>query len=350
MLTIRQFAKASGYSPTTISLVLNNSPAGQGIPQSTRKKIRSIARKLGYHPNQFARSLRSSRSQAVAVIVPDVSDPYCAQILRGIDTSLYSSSCLPMLIDIQNSRVRYRKYVATLFERRIDGVIAVANSLQLQADMLGVFEKNTIPVIVIGQAPTSTWICSVCVDNRNGARRAMEHLYSLGHRRIAFIRGPEKVVDSAHRWNGVQDFARQASLQLDPNLIVQLEDAASSSEAGFRATSKLLRKRPLFTAVLAFDDMTAFGAIRALTQAGRRVPADCSVVGFDDLMAAAYYNPPLTTVSQSMEELGKIGVTMLLERLTTKKDAGSRETKLTHAKVEPLLIVRDSTAAVHLEH
>jgi DNA-binding LacI/PurR family transcriptional regulator len=216
----------------------------------------------------------------------------------------------------------------------------------LQADMLSVFEKNTIPVIVIGQAPISTWICSVCVDNQNAAWRAMEHLYNLGHRQIAFIKGPAKVVDSAHRWHGVQDFARQASLPLDPNLIVQLEDTASSSEAGFRATSKLLRKRSLFTAVLAFDDMTAFGAIRALTQAGRRVPEDCSVVGFDDLMAAAYYNPPLTTVSQSMEELGKIGVTMLLDRLTTRKDAGSPETKLMHAKVKPLLVVRDSTAAV----
>jgi LacI family transcriptional regulator len=168
----------------------------------------------------------------------------------------------------------------------------------------------------------------------------------LGHRRIAFIKGPAKVVDSVHRWRGIQNFARQASLQLDPNLIVQLEGTASSSEAGFRATSKLLRKRSLFTAVLAFDDMTAFGAIRALTQAGRKVPEDCSVVGFDDLMAAAYYNPPLTTVRQSMEELGQIGVKMLLDRLTVRKDTGSAETKLMHAKVKPLLVIRDSTAAV----
>ena len=346
MLTIRELAKASGYSPTTISLVLNNSPAGQSIPESTRKKVRSIARKLGYHPNQFARSLRSSRSQAVAVIIPDISDPYCAQILCGIDNALYDSTCLPMLIDIQNSRVRYRKYVTTLFERRIEGVIAVANSLQLQPNMLNSFEKNKIPVVVIGQVPTSDWICSVRVDNRYGARCAIEHLYKLGHRRIAFIKGPAKVIDSAHRWKGILDFSRQTSLHLDQNLIVQLEDAASSSEAGFKAMNKLLRKKQSFTALVAFDDMTAFGAIQALARAGKKVPEDCSVVGFDDLMAATYYNPPLTTVSQSMEALGKIGITMLLDRLGAAKDKNEIDLKAIHTELKPLLVVRASTTAV----
>jgi DNA-binding LacI/PurR family transcriptional regulator len=346
MLTIRQLAKASGYSPTTISLVLNNSPAGHGIPQSTRKKIRAIARQLGYHPNQFARSLRSSRSQTVAVIVPDISDPYCGQILHGVNDALYRSARLPLLIDIQNSRARYREYVTALFERRIEGVIAVANSLQLQADMLGSFEQNQIPVIVIGQAPASSWISSVCVDNRYGAFCAIEHLYNLGHRRIAFIKGPSKVIDSVHRWNGIIDFARQASLHLDQNIIVQLDDNASSSEAGFKATNKLLQKGRAFTAVVAFDDMTAFGAIRALTQKGRRVPEDCSVIGFDDLVAGAYYNPPLTTVSQSMEELGRLGITMLLDRLAAKKDTNGAHGITAHSELKPMLVVRASTAAV----
>ena len=149
MITIREFAKASGFSPTTISFVLNNAPAGQRIPEKTKGEIRKWARRLGYHPNQFARSLRSSRSGAIAVLVPDVSDPYCAQVLRGIDKSLYRSSYLPVLIDIQNSRARFRNYVATLFERRIEGVIAVANSLQLETEMLDPFAKHRIPVIVI---------------------------------------------------------------------------------------------------------------------------------------------------------------------------------------------------------
>jgi len=343
MITIRELARASGYSPTTISLVLNNSPAGRQIPEKTRERIREFARKLRYHPNQFARSLRSSRSHAVAVMVPDISDPYCAQILLGIDKSLYRSTYLPVLIDVQNSRARFRKHVAVLLERRIEGVIAVANSLQLQAEMLGVFAKNGIPVIVIGRESTTDGINSVSVDNRMGARMAIEHLYKLGHRRIAFIRGPKRVVDSELRWKGICDFAKEVSLRLDAKLIVRLQDAASSSEAGYEAMEKLLPQKGRFTAVMAFDDMTAFGAIRALTQAGLSVPDQCSIVGFDDVAAAAYYNPPITTISQSMEELGNLGVSSFLHAVEAQPDSNGGNIQPIRRKVKPLLVVRGST-------
>jgi LacI family transcriptional regulator len=346
MITIRELAKATGYSPTTISLVLNSSPAGKHIPERTRERVREFARKLRYHPNQFARSLRSSRSHAVAVMVPDISDPYCAQILLGIDKSLYRSTYLPVLIDIQNSRARFRKHVATLLERRIEGVIAVANSLQLQTEMLDVFAKNGIPVIVIGRESNLRWIHSVSVDNRVGARMAIDHLYKNGHRRIAFIRGPKRVVDSGLRWKGICDFAKETSLQLDSNLIVQLEEAASSSEAGYDAMKKLLPHRHRFTALMAFDDMTAFGAIRALTQAGLKVPEQCSVVGFDDIAAAAHYNPPLTTVSQSMEELGSLGVCRFLHAVGTHPANNGNKVSVVPRRVKPILVVRGSTAAI----
>ncbi|MGA2202495.1 MAG: LacI family DNA-binding transcriptional regulator [Terriglobales bacterium] len=346
MITIRELATASGFSPTTISLVLNSSPAGRHIPEKTKERIRELAHKLGYHPNQFARSLRSSRSHAVAVMVPDISDPYCAQILLGIDKSLYRSTYLPVLIDIQNSRARFRKHVATLLERRIEGVIAVANSLQLQTEMLDVFAKSRIPVIVIGRESNPEWISSVSVDNEMGARIAIEHLYEIGHRRIAFIRGPKRVVDSVRRWQGICDFANGVSLRLDSKLIVQLEAAASSSEAGFDAMNKLLRQEGRFTAVMAFDDMTAFGAIRALTQAGLKVPDQCSVVGFDDVAAAAYYNPPITTVSQSMEELGNLGVSSFLHATQAPLDNNGVGPQPVQHKVKPVLIIRGSTAAV----
>jgi LacI family transcriptional regulator len=343
MITIREFAKASGFSPTTISFVLNNSPAGQHIPRKTKDEIRKWARRLGYYPNQFARSLRSSRSGAIAVLVPDVSDPYCAQVLRGIDKALYHSKYLPVLIDIQNSRTRFRKYVATLFERRIEGVIAVANSLQLQTDMLDPFAKNRIPVIVIGRESDHDGISSVSVDNKAGARLAIAHLFNQGHRRIAFIRGPRQVVDSELRWAGITEFARECGLPLDSKLIVRLTDTASSSEEGFDAMTKLARTSARFTAVMAFDDMTAFGAIRALTQVGLKVPEQCSVVGFDDVAAAAFYNPPLTTVRQSMDDLGRIGTSIFLELAQKRRD---NETALpVIRKVEPTLVVRASTAA-----
>lgn len=343
MITIREFAKASGFSPTTISFVLNNSPAGQHIPRKTKDEIRKWARRLGYYPNQFARSLRSSRSGAIAVLVPDVSDPYCAQVLRGIDKCLYRSKYLPVLIDIQNSRARFRKYVATLFERRIEGVIAVANSLQLQTDMLDPFAKNRIPVIIIGRESDHDGISSVSVDNKAGARLAIAHLFNQGHRRIAFIRGPKQVVDSALRWAGIIEFAREFGLPLDSKLIMRLTDTASSSEEGFDAMTKLARTSARFTAVMAFDDMTAFGVIRALTQVGLKVPEQCSVVGFDDVAAATFYNPPLTTVRQSMDELGRIGTSIFLELAQKRQDNETAFPVI--RKVEPTLVVRASTAA-----
>ena len=344
MITIREFAKVSGFSPTTISLVLNNSPAGQHIPDKTKERIRELAHKLGYHPNQFARSLRSSRSHAVAVMVPDISDPYCAQVLLGIDKSLYRSTYLPVLIDIQNSRARFRSYVATLLERRIEGVIAVANSLQLETEMLDVLAKSGIPVIVIGRESAHAGISSVSVDNEKGAVIALEHLYKNGHRRIGFIRGPKRVVDSARRWHGICKFAKGASLPLDTKLVVELKDSASSSEAGFEAMNRLLQQGTRFSAVMAFDDMTAFGAIRALTQAGVKVPEHCSVVGFDDVAAAAYYNPPLTTIRQSMEELGNIGASIFLQATEAQQNNG-KGGKPVQRKLEPVLVVRASTAA-----
>jgi len=343
MITIRDFAKASGFSPTTISLVLNDSPAGQHIPEKTKEQIRKWAQKLGYYPNQFARSLRSRRSRSVAVLVPDVSDPYCAQVPLGVDKSLYGSTYLPVLVDIQNSRERFREYAATLFERRMEGLIAVANSLQLETEMLNPFAKNQIPVVVIGRESGHHGISSVSVDNKMGARSAIAHLFELGHRKIAFIRGPKQVVDSAHRWAGISEFARERSLALDSRLIQELKEAASSSEGGFEAMTKLLRRGVSFTAVMAFDDMTAFGAIRALTQAGFKVPEQCSVVGFDDVAAAAFYNPPLTTVRQSMEDLGNIGAAIFLRAIESQGRDGRRNQSI-QRKVEPVLVVRTSTA------
>lgn len=345
MITIREFAKASGFSPTTISLVMNNAPAGQHIPAKTKQAIRDWARKLGYYPNQFARSLRSSRSGSIAVMVPDVSDPYCAQVLLGVNKALYSSSYLPVLVDIQNSRARFRKFVRTLFERRIEGVIAVANSLQLQTEMLDIFAKNLIPVVAIGRESTHERINSVSVDNKTGARLAIAHLFALGHRRIAFIRGPKAVVDSTHRWRGIVEFSEEMSLPIDPGLTTQLKDTASSSEGGFEAMQKLLRLGVDFTAVMAFDDMTAFGAIQALTQAGVKVPEQCSVVGFDDIAAAGHYNPPLTTVGQSMEELGRAGVAIFLQATEGNRDRGRRPCPV-HHKVDPVLAVRTSTRSL----
>jgi LacI family transcriptional regulator len=344
MVTIRDVAKESGFSSTTVSIVLNNAPLSRYIPAVTKKRIERAAKKLGYRPNQFARSLRSRRSHTVGVMVFDMTDPYCTMVLRGIENTLYESSFLPIFTDVHNQRTRFERYLEMLLDRRMEGLIVLANWLFLDIGLLGDVEKSSVPTAIIGCELKTQSISSVIVDNEVGAHAALEHLYSLGHRRIAFIRGPKTLADSAPRWRGIRNFARSVGLELDQRLIVDLpesRDPLSSFEAGYKLTEELLKHRLPFTAILAFDDVTAFGAIRALTRVGLRVPEQCSVIGFDDVAAAALYTPPLTTIRQPMENMGAAAASIVVEGINSTLE--KRGLTRVHRKITPELVVRDST-------
>jgi len=188
---------------------------------------------------------------------------------------------------------------------------------------------------------------SVIVDNEIGGYLALEHLHALGHRKIAFIRGPKTLADSSPRWRGIRNCAKERGLELDARLTVDLpesRDPLSSFEAGQRLTEQLLKQKRPFTALLAFDDVTAYGAIRALAKAGLRVPEHCSVIGFDDVAASALCTPPLTTVRQPMEAMGANAVGIVLEGINSVLE--KREVAAHHRKVAPELVVRESTRSV----
>ena len=344
MVTIRDVAKQSGFSSTTVSIVLNDAPLARYIPPVTKKKIERAAEKLGYRPNQFARSLRSKRSHTVGVMVFGITDPFCTPILRGIGNSLYQSSYLPILTDVRNERSRFERYLEMLLDRRVEALIVLANWLFVNIDVLADLEKSSIPTVMIGRELGTDSVSSVIVDNELGAHAAVEHLYSLGHRKIAFIRGPRTLGDSAPRWKGVRAFAKAAGLELDSRLIVDLpesRDAVSSFDAGYKLTEDLLKQKHPFTALMAFDDMTAFGAIRALAKAGVRVPGQCSVIGFDDVAASGLYTPPLTTIRQPMEAMGTLAVSIAVDGINAVLE--KRKVLAVHRKVAPELAVREST-------
>jgi len=344
MVTIRDVAKASGFSSTTVSIVLNNAPLARYIPPTTKKKIEVAAKKLGYRPNLFARSLRSKRSHTVGVMVFDMTDPFCTLVLRGIENSLYQAGYLPILTDVHNERSRFERYLEMMLDRRIEGLIILANWLFLDINLIADLEKNSIPTAMIGRELRNDSVSSVIVDNELGGQIAMDHLYSLGHRKIAFIRGPKALADTSPRWKGVRSVAQGKSLELDTRLIMDLpesRDPISSFEAGYKLTEELLKRRRSFTAIMAFDDMSAFGAIRALAKADIRVPDQCSVIGFDDVAPAALYTPALTTVRQPMESMGSLAVSIVADGINSvleKRDVGA-----VHRKVAPELVVREST-------
>jgi LacI family transcriptional regulator len=340
MVTIRDVAGESGFSITTVSMVLNDGPAATRISGRTRSHIWKVAKRLGYRPNLFARSLRSQRSQTVGVVVFDITDAYCTQILRGIENHLRSSGYFPITTDLQNDRSQFQRCIDLLLARRVEGMIAIANPVHVDTGLLAEHAERDVPAVVIGREMDRGPLSSIVVDNEAGTRQALQHLYELGHSRIAFIKGPKILVDSQQRWRGLEKFARDVGLKIDPNLVLEIKGRNSSYVEGCELTEELLRRQE-FTALVAFDDLTACAAIRSLTKAGRRVPKDCSVVGFDDLPASAFYNPPLTTVQQQLEMQGSLGAEIIEELI--RANVEKRAIVAKHRKVSPKLMIREST-------
>jgi LacI family transcriptional regulator len=343
-ITIRDVAEESGFSATTVSIVLNNAPLARYIPSPTKVRIQKAAKKLGYHPNIFAKSLRSKRNHTVGVMVFDVTDPYCTLILRGIENSLYQASYLPILTDAHNDRSRFERYLEMLLERRVEGLIILANWLLIDINLLADLEKSEVPTVIIGREHESKSISSIVVDDEGGAYSALAHLHGLGHRKIAFVRGPKGIMSSKKRWKGIQKFAQDIGLELDPRLIVDLPDQLSPNlgvEDAYKMTEELLKRKRPFTALMAYDDMTALGAVRALTRAGVRVPEQCSVIGFDDVATSSLFVPSLTTVRQPMEAMGAAGVSVILDGISAR--AENREFPAAQRKLPSELVPREST-------
>jgi LacI family transcriptional regulator len=239
MKTIRDVAGESGFSITTVSMVLNDGPAASRISPRTRAHIWKVAKRLGYKPNLFARSLRSKRSQTIGVVVFDITDAYCTQILRGIENHLRSSGYFPITADLQNDRSQFQRCLDLLLARRVEGVIAIANPVHVDTDLLAEQARRDIPAVVIGRELDSGPVSSIVVDNEAGTRQAFQHLYELGHSRVAFIKGPKILVDSQQRWRGLENFARDAGLKIDPELVLEIKGRNSSYVEGCELTDEL---------------------------------------------------------------------------------------------------------------
>jgi DNA-binding LacI/PurR family transcriptional regulator len=348
-VTMREVATQSGFSSATVSIVLNNAPLARYIAPATKKRIEDVARKLGYRPNAMARFLRSKRTHSIGVMFFDITDPFCTLVMRGIENTLYQASYVPIFADAHNQRARFERYLEMLMERHVEALIVVANWLFVDIQLLGDLSKRNIPAATIGWELPGDTISSVMVDNETGARLALEHLHQLGHRKIAYIRGPKMLIDSGPRWRGIQKFAQSAGMEIDPLLVQQLPeslDPNSSFDSGFRFAEEWLDKKKKFTALMAFDDLAALGAIRALSKHGVKVPEQCSVTGFDDVALSSLAVPALTTVRQPMEAMGAMAVNIVMEGINASLE--KRDWNIVSHKMNPELVIRDSTRAVSL--
>jgi LacI family transcriptional regulator len=328
-VNLRTLAEYLNLSQTTVSLVLNNSPAARSIPEATHQRIREAARKLQYKPNYFARSLRSSRSLAIGILAPDLSEGYFTLVMNGVQQELlrahyfYFTACHYWQHDLQ------QKYPRLLSDRSVDGFLLLNTQTEI---------KVQVPVVAISSHLNLPGVTNLCLDHERAAYLALEYLHSLGHRSIAFMRGPSLIPDSEYRWQGIEKAVAALGLKIQPELTIAIEETAISPEIGYQHTQELLARKQEFTAIFCFNDVAAIGAMRALDAAGLRVPEDVSVIGFDDIVSASYIRPSLTTVRQPLLEMGKRGAEVLLERIAEP----TREFPL-EITLQPELVIRRST-------
>ncbi|HEY1767755.1 MAG TPA: LacI family DNA-binding transcriptional regulator [Terracidiphilus sp.] len=338
-VNLRILAEHLELSQTTVSLVLNDSPSAKSIPQETRNRVTEAAKRLNYRPNYFARSLRQSRSMSVGVLAPDLSEGYFTRVMSGVVEELTAAHYFYFTACHDWRRELIERYPRMLVERAVDGFLL----LNTPADPIAV----PVPVVAISAHTAAENVTNIILDHHRAVQQALHHLHELGHRRIAILRGPRAIPDSEFRWESCLEVAREIDLKLDPSLVVRIDAAAWSvktgyhpmaPEIGYKPMQALLEKTRDFTAVFCFNDIAAIGTIRALKEAGLRVPEDVSVVGFDDILSAAYSTPSLTTVRQPLTAMGKRGAQILLERI-----ANREKEYPTEVVMSPELVVREST-------
>jgi LacI family transcriptional regulator len=324
-------AEHLGLSKAAVSLVINRSPSAKSIPRHTQERIRAAARELNYRPNFMARSLRRQRSFTVGVVVPEISEGYAALVLSGIEDHLLDEGYFYLVASHRHRKDLLQEYPLLLQQRSVEGLIAVDTHCGWGLD---------VPVVSVSGHREITGVTNIVLNHTCAAKLALEHLTKLGHRRIAFIKGQEFSSDTEVRWEAVLASARKLGLEVKPCLTAQLEGESSSPQLGYEVTAKLLATNEAFTALFAFNDISAIGAIQALREAGRRVPEDVSVIGFDDIQSAAFQNPGLTTVRQPLREMGVIAAETLLQRINASAKVPYPKT----ITIEPEFIVRATTA------
>jgi LacI family transcriptional regulator len=329
-ISLRDLGKHLGLSPTTVSLVLNGSPAAQSIPAATQRRVIAAARELNYRPNFLARSLRSQKSGLVGVMLPEVGEGYSSLVLRGIEERLLQEGYVYLVTSHRHKLELLERGPRLLYERSVEGVIAVDSPIR---------GELPVPVVSVSGHDCLPGVANIVLDHERAADLGIGHLVELGHRRIAVIRGQRFSSDSKIRWQTISQAARRRGVPIARALVAELKGDTPSPIAGAVAARELLAAGAPFTAVWAFNDVSAIGAIRALHEAGLRVPQDVSVLGFDDIYSAAFHTPALSTVRQPLDCMGRLAAEALLERIRSHASGWEGD-----RSVEPALVVRESTA------
>ncbi|MEW2618794.1 LacI family DNA-binding transcriptional regulator [Streptomyces sp. NPDC048106] len=309
--TLNAVAARAGVGRGTVSRVINGSPK---VSAHSRAVVEQAIAELGYVPNRAARSLVTRRTDSVALVVPDAetrlfSEPYFSGIIRGVSAGLAGAG-MQLLLVLARDGAEYERLAGYLSAQRVDGVLLMAvHSDDTLADRL---DELAVPTVLAGRRSDAERLGHVRADNLGGARIAVEHLLAGGRRAIGTIAGPMDMEAARERLDGYREALTRAGVSVDEDLVV----CGDFTEDGGRAAMReLLRRRPGLDAVFAASDVMASGAVLELRAAGLRVPQDVALVGFDDSIVARHIDPPLTSVRQPLEEMGRTMASLLLEEI-----------------------------------
>jgi LacI family transcriptional regulator len=332
-VTLKTIAEHLGLTPGTVSAALNNSAAARSIPEHTKQRILDAARELNYRPNFFARTLRLQRTFTVGVIASEIGDAYGSQVINGIEQYLQKRNYFFLTVVHRHDPNLLASYSQLLLSRGVEGFITVDTS---------VTEAPPIPTVAVAGHQPVAGVTNIVLDHKKAVRLALEHLKDLGHREIAFLKGQTFSSDSASRWAAIREVAAELGIRIRPELTVQIEGTDSSPTIGYPVGKELLARGVPFTALFAYNDISAIGAIWAFRESGFRVPEDISVVGFDDIPGLAFANPALSTVRQPLIRMGQIAAQTVVDQIE------GRGEYVPEIAIEPEFVVRSSTGPVPL--
>lgn len=330
-VTLKTIAEHLGLTPGTVSAALNNSAAARSIPEHTKQRILDAARELNYRPNFFARTLRLQRTFTIGVIASEIGDAYGSQVINGIEQYLQQRNYFFLTVVHRHDPKLLATYSQLLLSRGVEGLITVDTSLT---------EVPPIPTVAVAGHQPVAGVTNIVLDHKKAVRLALAHLKGLGHKEIAFLRGQAFSSDSASRWAAICEVAEELKIRIRPELTVQIEGTDSSPSIGYPVGKELLARGQPFTALFAYNDISAIGSIWAFREAGLRVPEDISVVGFDDIPGTEFAMPALSTVRQPLIRMGQIAAQTVLDQIE------GRGEYVPEIAIEPEFVVRASTGPV----
>ena len=330
-MTRNDVAEAAGVSTAIVSYVVNDGP--RPVSRETRQKVLETIDRLGYKPNAVARNLRRQRTSTLGLILPDTHNPYFAEVARAVEQTAYESGFTVMICHSDYKLERELHYVSVLHAERAAGVIWFPATTNPEPAIR--LAEYGVPLVVLDRIVEAPRVYSIVADNFRGGYIAAQHLLNLGHRRIGCIARPHDLHHSQERIRGYLSAMKENGLPFDESLVVK---GGFRLEDGREAALKLLALQPPPTAIFAYNDFMAIGALRAVLERGLKVPGDLSIVGFDDIPQSAFTYPALTTIRLPKHEMGSKGAKLLLDLVNKKRPKKVESPLAVH------LIIRESTS------